>query len=45
MAADRRSDAEDLDLSVKFFKAFLHEIRDRPRVLVAGRVGDEAFAE
>ena len=44
MAADGGSDVVDLDFSVQIGKAFLDKIRNGPRIVVAGGLGNVAFA-
>ena len=44
VAADGGSDVVDLDFSVQIGKAFLDKIRNGPRIVVAGGLGNVAFA-
>ena len=44
MAADRRSDAVNLDFSVQFFEAGFYNIRNRAGVVITGGIGNIAFA-
>lgn len=44
MAADGGSDVVDLDFSVQMREAFLDKICNGPRIVIAGGLGNVAFA-